>query len=78
VVVTVDGKAPPIGSTLASATSSAPLDRRGQAYLPSLDKNEILTVEFAEGGSCKVNAEFDGKGSATRKIGPFVCVGEHR
>ena len=52
-------------------------DRRGQAYLPSLDKDETLTVEFADGGSCKVRSEFDGKGSATRKIGPFACTGEH-
>jgi outer membrane usher protein len=77
VLVTVGGKPPPIGSTLASATSSAPIDRRGQAYLPSLDQNETLTVEFADGGSCKVRSEFDGKGSATRKIGPFACAGEH-
>ena len=77
VLVTVGGKPPPIGSTLASATSSAPIDRRGQAYLPSLDKGETLTVEFADGGSCKVRSEFDGKGSATRKIGPFACTGEH-
>ena len=78
VLVTVDGKPPPIGSTLVSATSSAPLNRRGQAYLPSLEKNEILTVEFADGGSCKLRTEFDGKGGATRKIGPFACVGEYR
>jgi len=77
VLVTVGGRPPPIGSTLASATSSAPIDRRGQAYLPSLDKDETLTVEFADGGSCKVRSEFDGKGSATRKIGPFACAGEH-
>jgi outer membrane usher protein len=77
VLVTVGGRPPPIGSTLASATSSAPIDRRGQAYLPSLDKGETLTVEFADGGSCKVRSEFDGKGSATRKIGPFACAGEN-
>ena len=78
VLVTVEGKPPPIGSTLVSASSSAPLDRRGQAYLPSLEKKEILTVEFADGGSCKIRSQFDGKGAATRKIGPLPCVGEQR
>jgi len=78
VLVTVEGKPPPIGSTLVSASSNAPLDRRGQAYLPSLEKNEILTVEFADGGSCKIRSQFDGKGAATRKIGPLPCVGEQR
>ena len=78
VLVTLEGKPPPIGSTLASSTSNAPMDRRGQAYLPSLEKDEILTVEFAEGGSCKIHSQFDGKGGATRKIGPFPCVGEPR
>ena len=76
VLVTVNGKPPPIGSTLVSGTSTAPLDRRGQAYLPSLAKDEILTVEFADGGSCKLRTQFDGKGGATRKIGPYACVRE--
>jgi len=74
VLVTVGGKPPPIGSSLASATSSAPIDRKGQAYLPSLAKDEVLTVELAEGGSCKVHTKFDGQGAVTRKIGPFPCV----
>ena len=74
VLVTVGGKPPPIGSSLVSATSSAPLDRKGQAYLPSLAKDEVLTVELAEGGSCKVHTKFDGQGAVTRKIGPFPCV----
>jgi hypothetical protein len=34
-----------------------------------------LTVEFADGGSCKVHSHFDGKGGPTRKIGPFACAG---
>jgi hypothetical protein len=34
-----------------------------------------LTVELAEGGSCKVHAKFDGKGAVNRRIGPFPCVG---
>ena len=75
VVVTVDGKPPAIGSTLVSATSSAPLDRRGQAYLPSLAADEVLTLEFADGGSCKVHTQFDGRGAVNRRIGPFACVG---
>jgi outer membrane usher protein len=74
VSVTVGGKPPPIGSSLVSATSSAPIDRKGQAYLPSLAKDEVLTVELAEGGSCKVHTKFDGQGAVTRKIGPFPCV----
>jgi outer membrane usher protein len=75
VLVTIDGKPPPIGSSLVSATSSAPIDRKGQAYLPSLAQDEVLTVELAEGGSCKVRTKFDGKGAVNRKIGPFPCVG---
>jgi outer membrane usher protein FimD/PapC len=74
VLVTMDGKPPPIGSTLVSATSSAPIDRRGQAYLPSLAENEVLTVEFADGGKCKVHTDFDGHGGVTRKIGPYACA----
>lgn len=73
VVVTVGGKPPPIGATLVSASSSAPLDRRGQAYLASLEPNEVLTVEFADGTSCKVPTQFDGQGGVNRKIGPFAC-----
>lgn len=78
VLVTVGGKPPPIGSTLSSATSSAPIDRRGQAYLPSLTANETLTVEFADGGSCKLRTTFDGNGGVTRKIGPFACAAERQ
>jgi outer membrane usher protein len=74
VLVTVDGKPPGVGSTLVSATSSAPLDRRGRAYLPSLEKDEMLTVEFLDGGSCRVQTKFDGQGSVTRLIGPYPCV----
>jgi outer membrane usher protein len=74
VLVTVGGKPPPIGSTLVASTSSAPLDRRGRAYLPSLEKDEILTVEFLDGGSCRVQTKFDGEGSVTRLIGPYPCV----
>src|ERR1700730_7082774 len=75
VLVTIDGKPPPIGSSLVSATSSAPIDRKGQAYLPSLAPDEVLTVELAEGGSCKVHTKFDGQGAVNRRIGPFPCVG---
>jgi outer membrane usher protein len=78
VLVTVDGKPPPIGSNLVAATSSAPIDRKGQAYLPSLARDEVLTVEFADGGSCKVHTTFDGQGGVTRKIGPFACVEARR
>lgn len=74
VAVTVGGKPPPIGSALVSATSSAPIDLRGQAYLPSLAANETLTVEFADGGSCRVPTDFDGHGGVTRRIGPFACA----
>jgi outer membrane usher protein len=74
VLVTVDGKPPAVGSTLVAATSSAPLDRRGRAYLPSIAKDEILTVEFLDGGSCKVQTKFDGEGSVTRLIGPYPCT----
>jgi outer membrane usher protein len=75
VVVTVGGKPPPIGSALVSATSSAPISRQGQAYLPSLAVNETLTVEFADGGSCRLPTDFDGHGGVTRRIGPFACDG---
>lgn|ERR1043166_850835 len=76
VLVLLEGKPPPIGSMLVSATSSAPIDRRGQAYLPSLAKDEVLTVEFPDGGRCKVRTQFDGHGAITRKIGPFDCRAE--
>jgi len=71
---------PPITSKRlqSSGSSSAPLDRRGQAYLTSLAQDETLTVEFADGASCKVHTEFDGKGGATRRIGPFACTREHQ
>lgn len=77
VLVTVDGKPPPVGSTLVSAAASAPIDSRGRAYLPAIAKGEVLTVELAEGGTCAIRTKFDGRGGLTRKLGPFACEKVH-
>jgi outer membrane usher protein len=73
VTVTVDGKAPPNGSTLVGVADSAPIDSHGRAYIEQIKRGEVLMVEFADGGSCKVATGFDGKGGVGRHIGPFEC-----
>ncbi len=40
--VTFHGQPPPVGSTMVSASSSAPISKEGRAYLPSLDLGEVL------------------------------------
>ena len=75
--ITYRGQPPPIGSTLASASSSAPISKEGRAYLPSLDKHEVLTVEMPDGTKCLVRTRFDGHGGVGRKLGPFPCEEAH-
>lgn len=71
--ITYQGVPPPVGSTLVSATSSAPISKEGRAYLPSMARNEVLTVEMPDGKTCQVHSKFDGKGGSGRKIGIFPC-----
>ena len=75
--ITYQGVPPPVGSTLTSATSSAPISKEGRAYLPSLARNEVLTVEMPDGTKCLVQSKFDGKGGAGRRIGTFSCQEAH-
>lgn len=67
------GQPPPVGSTLVSATSSAPISKEGRAYLPTLNRNEVLTVEMPDGTKCRVRTRFDGRGGVGRRLGTFVC-----
>ena len=46
--------------------------------MPVMPDTKSGKIEFADGGSCKIRSQFDGKGAATRKIGPLPCVGEQR
>ncbi len=71
--ITVHGQPPPVGSTLASVTSSAPISKEGRAYLSSLERNEVLTVEMPDGSKCLVQTNFDGKGGVGRKLGTLPC-----
>ncbi len=75
--ITYHGHPPPAGSNLVSAASSVPISKAGRAYLPSLDRNEVLTIEMPDGEKCLVRTEFDGRGGVGRKLGPFVCQETH-
>lgn len=75
--VTYRGAPPPVGSTLVSTSSSAPISKEGRAYLPSLDRNEVLTVEMPDGSKCLVRTGFDGRGGVGRKLGTFPCKEVH-
>lgn len=77
VSVLVNGAAPPVGSTLSSASSSAPVSKEGRAYLPSLAPNEVLRLEMPDGRTCRVATQFDGAGGVGRKLGPFRCEELH-
>ena len=76
VLITYQDGRPPVGSTLVSATSSAPVSKEGRAYLTSLAANEVLTMELPDGTRCFVHTRFDGHGGVGRKLGPLPCVGE--
>lgn len=67
------GHPPPVGSTVSSSTSSAPVSKEGRVYLPSIGKGEVLTVELPDGGKCLVRTDFDGKGGVDRKLGTLSC-----
>ena len=71
--ITYRGRPPPPGSTLVSSTSSAPISKEGRAYLPSLERNEVLTVEMPDGAKCLVRTKFDGKGGVGRRLGILPC-----
>ncbi len=71
--ITVNGQPPPVGSTLISAASSAPISKEGRAYLPSLRRNELLTVEMPDGTKCLVHTHFDGNGGVGRRLGTIPC-----
>ena len=67
------GAAPPVGSVLTSASSSAPISKDGRAYLPSIARNEILKVEMPDGSTCLVATRFDGRGGVGRRLGTLPC-----
>lgn len=71
--ITYHGQPPPAGSTLVSVTSSAPISKEGRAYLPSLEHNEVLTVEMPDGAKCLVQTKSDGKGGVGRRLGTLPC-----
>ena len=71
--LTYQGAPPPVGSTVSSATSSAPISKEGRAYLPSLARDEVLTVEMPDGTKCLIHTRFDGKGGVGHRIGTFAC-----
>ncbi len=75
--VTFHGGPPPVGSTLVSASSSAPISKEGRAYLPSLARNEVLTVEMPDGAKCWVHTGFNGRGGVGRRLGTFPCTEVH-
>ncbi len=77
-IVTVHGHAPPVGSTLVSAASSAPISKEGRAYLQSIGRNEVLRVDMPDGTSCLVHTRFDGRGGVGRRLGPLPCEGVPR
>ena len=77
VFVTYRGVAPPLGSTLASSRSSAPISKEGRAFLPSLKAHEVLSVELPDGNRCQVRTDFDGHGGVGRRLGPFRCIPLH-
>jgi len=72
--ITYHGQPPPAGSTLVSVTSSAPISKEGRAYLSSLGRDEILTVEMPDGTKCLVYTRFDGKGGVGRRLGILPCT----
>jgi outer membrane usher protein len=76
VTVTLDGKPPPLGSTLMGHQDSAPLDESGRAWLPAIERGEVLTVSLPDGGTCRVHTGFDGHGNIRRRIGPLPCTAD--
>lgn len=76
IVVTVNGKPPPLGSTLVGQESQAPIDNHGRAYLPSMRKHELLSVLLPNGQTCHVQTNFNGQGGMGLVLGPLPCVGE--
>jgi len=75
--ITYHGQPPPAGSTLVSAASSAPISKQGRAYLPVLQRNEVVAVEMPDGTTCRVQTKFDGRGGVGRKLGTLPCEETH-
>lgn len=71
--ITVAGGPPPVGSTLVAAGASMPISKEGRAYVPVLERDEVLTVELPDGSKCRVQTHFDGHGGVGRRLGTFAC-----
>ncbi len=71
--VTYHGAPPPLGSLLTSTSSTAPISKDGRAYLPSLERDEVLKVEMPDGTTCLIATQFDGHGGVGRRLGTLPC-----
>lgn len=71
--ITFRGEPPPVGTTVFSATSNAPVGKDGRAFLPSIAADEVLRVEMPDGLTCQVNTKFDGHGGVGRRLGTLAC-----
>lgn len=74
-LVTLNGKPPPLGSTLIGQDSQAPIDGQGRSYLPNLRYHEVLKVLLPDGNTCHVQTKFNGHGGIGLVLGPLPCVG---
>jgi outer membrane usher protein FimD/PapC len=73
VVLRVDGLSPPAGTSVLLGGMEIPVDLGGRAWLPQLDRNEILDVELPDGRRCAIATRFDGHGGPGVVLGPYEC-----
>lgn len=71
--LTVNGKLPTAGTEVLTDDGGIPIDSKGRAWIPTLGRDAVLTVELPDGQRCSVRTNFDGKGGPARIIGPLDC-----
>jgi outer membrane usher protein len=69
----IDGKPPPIGTSVVDGDDEIPINKQGRAWVTALEKNASLTLLMPDGRRCSVATNFDGHGGPGRIIGPFDC-----
>lgn len=73
VLLRVNGKPPKAGTEVITDAGPIPVGTRGRAWIPTLERNEVLVVELPNRQRCSVATNFDGKGGPARIIGPLDC-----
>lgn len=73
ILVTVNGNPPRAGTEVLTADGRIPVDRQGRAWIPALERDEVVVVELPNRQQCSLNTNFDGQGGPGRRIGPLDC-----